>query len=158
VYNLALRMLKNREEAEETAQDVFIKVYKSLDGFKGDSKFNTWLYRIAYNTCLDRIKKLHRERSSESINDYNPAHNQTADDSSDYIQREDSINKVKACLNSLPGEDHALVMMYYYEDKSLEEIAAIINLKPNHIKVKLFRLRKRLEVLLSQKTQEKFTV
>lgn len=57
VYTLAIRMLKNREEAEEVSQDTFIKTYKSLDRFKGDSKFSTWIYRVAYNTCLDRIKK-----------------------------------------------------------------------------------------------------
>ncbi len=57
VYTLALRMLKHREEAEEVAQDTFIKVFKSLDKFKGDSKFSTWIYRVAYNTCLDTIKK-----------------------------------------------------------------------------------------------------
>ena len=57
IYTLALRMLKNREEAEEVSQDTFIKMYKSLSKFKGDSKFSTWLYKVAYNNCLDRIKK-----------------------------------------------------------------------------------------------------
>ena len=57
VFTLTLRMLKNREEAEEVAQDTFIKMYKSLNKFKGDSKFSTWVYRIAYNTSLDRLKK-----------------------------------------------------------------------------------------------------
>lgn len=57
VFTLALRMLKNREEAEEVSQDAFIKAYKSLNKFKGDSKFSTWIYKITYNTSLDRIKK-----------------------------------------------------------------------------------------------------
>lgn len=57
VFTLSVRMLGNREEAEEVSQDVFIKVYKSLPSFKGDSKLSTWMYRIAYNTCLDRIRK-----------------------------------------------------------------------------------------------------
>ena len=57
VYTLAIRMVKNKEEAEEVAQDTFIKVYKSLAKFKGDSKFSTWIYKVAYNTCLDRLKK-----------------------------------------------------------------------------------------------------
>jgi RNA polymerase sigma-70 factor (ECF subfamily) len=58
VFTLALRMVKNREEAEEVSQDTFIKVYNSLNRFKGDSKFSTWIYRVAYNTCLDRLKKI----------------------------------------------------------------------------------------------------
>ena len=56
VYTLTLRMLGNREEAEEVSQDTFIKVFNSLEHFKGDSKISTWVYRIAYNTCLDRIR------------------------------------------------------------------------------------------------------
>jgi RNA polymerase sigma factor (sigma-70 family) len=55
VFSLALKMVKNREEAEEVAQDTFIKVFKSLVKFKGDSKFSTWVYKVTYNTCLDRI-------------------------------------------------------------------------------------------------------
>lgn len=154
VYNLALRMLKNREEAEETAQDVFIKIFKSLDSFKGDAKFQTWLYRIAYNTCLDRIKKLNRERNTRSIDESNIHRIADSDDASDSLQKEEQHLTINACLEALPGEDHALVMMFYFEDKSLEEISAIINLKPNHIKVKLFRLRKRLETLLNKRLEE----
>ena len=57
VFTLSLKMLKNREEAEEVAQDTFIKVFKSLSKFKGDSKFSTWIYKVTYNSCLDRLKK-----------------------------------------------------------------------------------------------------
>ena len=57
VFSLALRMVKNKEEAEEVAQDTFVKVFKSLHQFKGDSKFSTWIYKVTYNTCLDQIKK-----------------------------------------------------------------------------------------------------
>ncbi|MEO8820981.1 MAG: sigma-70 family RNA polymerase sigma factor [Ginsengibacter sp.] len=61
VFSLSLKMLQNREEAEEAAQDTFIKVYKSLNRFKGDSKFSTWIYKITYNNCLDSLK-LQKER------------------------------------------------------------------------------------------------
>ena len=61
VFTLALRMVKNRKEAEEVSQDTFIKVYNSLNRFKGDSKFSTWIYIVAYNTCLDRLKKNNRQ-------------------------------------------------------------------------------------------------
>ena len=57
VFTLTYRILKNREDAEEASQDTFIKAYKSLSKFKGDSKFSTWIYKIAYNTSLDRLKK-----------------------------------------------------------------------------------------------------
>lgn len=154
VFSLALRMLKNREEAEETAQDVFIKLFKSLDSYKGDAKFQTWLYRVAYNACLDRIKKLNRERNILSIDENNIHKIADLDDALESLQKEERHLTVNACLQELPGEDHALLMMFYFEDKSLEEISTIIKLKPNHIKVKLFRLRKRLETLLSQRLEE----
>lgn len=62
IFSLALKMVKNREEAEEVAQDTLIKVFNSLEKFKGESKFSTWIYKVAYNTCLDRIKKIKRRR------------------------------------------------------------------------------------------------
>jgi RNA polymerase sigma factor (sigma-70 family) len=58
VFSLAFKMTKNREEAEEVSQDTFIKAFKNLNKFKGDSKFSTWLYRIGYHACLDAIKKI----------------------------------------------------------------------------------------------------
>ncbi|MDD7914620.1 RNA polymerase sigma factor [Polaribacter ponticola] len=58
VFSLAFKMTKNREEAEEISQDTFVKAFKNLHKFKGDSKFSTWLYRIAYHACLDAIKKI----------------------------------------------------------------------------------------------------
>ena len=60
VYTLSLRMTGSREEAEELSQDTFIKVYRSLAKFRGESRFSTWLYKVAYNTCLDHLKKIKR--------------------------------------------------------------------------------------------------
>ena len=70
IFTLALKMVKNREEAEEVAQDTFIKAYSSLNKFKGDSKFSTWIYRVAYNTCLDRLKKNKKEDLNISIDKF----------------------------------------------------------------------------------------
>src|SRR5210317_1931241 len=79
VFSLALKMLKNREEAEEVSQDTFIKVFKSLDKFKGDSKFSTWIYKVAYNTCLDRLKKNKREQHVVPIDEYTEGEVKTID-------------------------------------------------------------------------------
>ncbi len=57
VFTLSLKMLKGREEAEEVSQDTFLKIYKSINKFNGESKFSTWIYKVAFNTCLDRLKK-----------------------------------------------------------------------------------------------------
>ena len=70
VYTLAFRMLKNKEEAEEISQDVFLKVYNRLSTFNGNSKFSSWLYRITYNKSLDYIKKHKREVKTAPIDVY----------------------------------------------------------------------------------------
>jgi len=69
VFTLALKMVKSREVAEEVSQDAFLKAYKYLSKFKGDSKFSTWLYKIAYNTCLDAIKKNSNQKNNIPIDE-----------------------------------------------------------------------------------------
>ena len=70
VFTLSLKMLRNSNEAEESAQDTFIKVFRSLNSFKKESKFSTWLYKITFNNCLDRIKKQKRNRPIAELNEY----------------------------------------------------------------------------------------
>ena len=69
VFTLAIKMVKSREEAEEVSQDSFIKAFRSLDKFKGDSKFSTWLYKIVYNNCMDLVKKKARRYDTGTIDD-----------------------------------------------------------------------------------------
>ena len=151
VYTLALRMMKHTEEAEEAAQDTFIKVYKSLDKFKGESKFSTWIYRVAYNTCLDRLKKNKRQQYTVEINEYTEHQVKTLDNALDKIETKEREQTIQDCLALLPSEDSFLLTLYYFEELSLEEIGKIVDLKPNNVKVKLFRSRKKLATLLRKK-------
>jgi RNA polymerase sigma-70 factor (ECF subfamily) len=151
VYTLAIRMMKNKEEAEEVAQDTFIKTYKSLEKFKGDSKFSTWIYRVAYNTCLDRLKKQKRQQSTVAIDEYTEHQVKTIDNALDKIEAEEKKLAIQNCLNALPSEDSYLLTLFYFEELSLEEISKIIGLKPNNVKVKLFRSRKRLATVLKER-------
>lgn len=151
VYTLALRMMKHREEAEEAAQDTFIKVYKSLNKFKGDSKFSTWIYRVAYNTCLDRLKKNKRQQYTVAINEYTEHQVKTLDNALDQIEAKEREQAIQDCLALLPSEDSFLLTLYYFEELSLDEIAKIVGLKPNNVKVKLFRSRKKLATILKEK-------
>lgn len=150
VYTLALRMMKHREEAEEVAQDTFIKTYKSLHKFKGDSKFSTWIYRVAYNTCLDRLKKNKRQQNTVAIDEYTEHQVKTLDNALDKIEVKEREAAVKACLDLLPSEDSFLLTLFYFEEQSLEEIGQVIGIKPNNVKVKLFRSRKRLATILKE--------
>lgn len=150
VFTLALRMLKNREEAEEVAQDTFIKVFKSLPKFKGDSKFSTWIYRITYNSCLDTLKKYKQEYLLDTIDEYTERQVATLDNAFDALAEKEQQQTIDDCLQKLPKEDSFLLTLYYFEEQSLEEISKIVGLTANNVKVKLFRGRKKLASLLKE--------
>ena len=153
VFTLAIRMLKNREEAEEVAQDTFIKVFKSLDNFQGDSKFSTWIYRIAYNTCLDNIKKNKKFINDIAIDEFTVNKLKTIDNALETIISKERSQLIKQCIDRLPEESSALLTLFYFEELSLEEISKIINVEANTVKVRLFRARKKLAVILEQYLQ-----
>jgi RNA polymerase sigma factor (sigma-70 family) len=153
VFTLALRMLKNREEAEEVAQDTFIKVFKSLGKFKGDSKFSTWIYRITYNGCLDSLKKYKQEYNNISLDNCTERQLMSLDNAVDAMEDREQQQTIKECLQLLPKEDGFLLSLYYYEEQSLEEISKIMGITSNNVKVKLYRSRKRLTSILKKRLE-----
>ncbi len=153
VYTLALRMLKNREEAEEVAQDTFIKTYKSLHKFKGDSKFSTWIYRVAYNSCLDRIKKNKKHLNNVEINEFTAHQVVSIDNALDKMEINEEKEAIKRCIDKLSEEDSFLLTLYYFDDLSLDEISKIVGITANSIKVKLFRCRKKLATILKSQLE-----
>ena len=150
VFTLTLRMLKNREEAEEVAQDVFVKSIRSLSSFKGDSKLSTWVYRIAYNTCLDRIKRTKIKYVEVEINEFTENKLKSIDNALEHMIGKEREQLVRKCIDMLPSDDGFIMTLYYYEELSLEEISKIVDLTPNNIKVRLFRSRKKLASILKQ--------
>ena len=153
VFTLALRMLKNREEAEEVAQDTFIKTYKSLEKFKGDAKFSTWIYRVAYNSCLDRIKKNKKHLNNVEINEFTEHQVVTIDNALDNMETKERKEAMQRCINTLPSEESFLLTLYYFDDLSLDEISKIVGITANSIKVKLFRSRKKLATILKSQLE-----
>jgi RNA polymerase sigma factor (sigma-70 family) len=153
-YNLAFRICGNREEAEEIAQDSFIKAYRSLQGFKMKSSFATWLYRIVYNTAISHVRI--RKKGVLSLEDF-PA--DATDFTGTFENEEESEREYKSALLSfalqkISDEERGLVTLYYYEEMSIEEIADITGISKSNIKVKLFRARqKMLEII--EKTEKK---
>jgi len=144
IFNVVIKMLRNREEAEEIAQDTFIKAYEVLASFKGEAKFSTWLFKIAYRKSLDRIKKNKRSATLELVE------NLTEDASMDFenglaiMLMEERKTIIKNCILMLPEIEAAIITLYYYEEQSVKEIAEITNLSQDNIKVKLHRSRKLL--------------
>jgi RNA polymerase sigma-70 factor (ECF subfamily) len=153
VYTLSLRMVRNREEAEELSQDSFIKVYRSLAKFKGESKFSTWLYKVAYNTCLDRLKKNKREPYTIAIDEYTEQQVEALDHAFDIIEDKERKQMLQECLHLLAGEDSFLLTLYYFEEQSVKEISKIMGVTPNHVKIKLFRSRKKLATVLKEQME-----
>jgi len=151
VFTLSLKMLQNRVEAEEVSQDVFIKVYKSLPKFKSESKFSTWLYKITYNTCLDRLRSKKRTTQIVSADDFIEHEVISLINVLDAIQERERKQKIQKCLGLLPGEDNFLLTLYYFEENSLKEISKIMGVNENNLKIKLFRSRIKLAAIL--KTQ-----
>jgi RNA polymerase sigma factor (sigma-70 family) len=153
VFSLALKMVKNREEAEEVAQDTFIKVFKSLSKFKGDSKLSTWIYKVTYNTCLDRLKKNKREQQVVYIDEFNSNQIKSLDNALDVMEDEERNQTIQDCINLLPSDDAFLLTLFYFEEQSLEEIAKVVDLTANNVKVKLFRSRKKLTAILKERLE-----
>lgn len=153
IFTLALKMVKNREEAEEVSQDTFIKIFNSLNKFKGDSKFSTWIYKIAYNTCLDRLKKSKKEDLNISIDDFSSHLIKTMDTALSVLEDKERKQTIQNCLNLLPSEENFLLTLFYFEDQNLEEIGKIMSINANNVKVKLFRSRQKLAVILKKQLE-----
>jgi RNA polymerase sigma-70 factor (ECF subfamily) len=154
VYTLALKLMKKPEEAEEMAQDTFIKAFHKIDSYEGKSKFSTWLYSITYNACISELRK--RKIEFKSLDD-----RQVSDDDEqrmhDYYRenrKEDQEKYLALAMEKLPEDDQVLVTLYYYENQSMDEISVITGLTVSNIKVKIHRARKRMQVLLYEMLNE----
>lgn len=143
-FNLAFRICGNREEAEEIAQDAFMKAYRSLKDFRMKSSFATWLYRIVYNTAVSLVRS--RKKNMLSLDEF-PA------DAIDFISEgkneEESMleyrnSLVNFALQNISEEDRGLITLFYYEELEAGEISRITGISRNNIKVRLFRARQKM--------------
>ena len=150
VYTITIRILKNKEEAEEVAQDTFVKAFEALATYRGEAKFSSWLYSIAYRKALDRIKKNKRLRTLDSVPDMSYFNLKETENALTQIEHEERSTIIKKCIEQLPEEDAAIVTFYYFEELSVKEIASITKRTEGTIKIKLFRSRKKLHTLLQE--------
>ena len=148
VYTVVYRMIRNKEEAEEVAQDTFVKAYKSLSKYRGEAKFSTWLYTIAYRKSLDAIKKNKRFVSTELIEEISEGEVGMVYDALSYLQDKERKQIISNSILKLPEEEAAIITLYYFEEKSVKEIKEIVGLTEDNIKIKLYRSRKKLYSIL----------
>jgi RNA polymerase sigma-70 factor (ECF subfamily) len=149
VFTLACSILRNREDAEETAQDTFVKAFKALHTYAGDAKFSTWLYKIAYHHSLDQIKKRKRSINTVSIDLNKPADLVVMNKVFEDMEQQERSRIVRTAIDCLSEEDAAIVTLFYFEDLSIREISEVVILNPQTVKVRLYRGRKQLAKLLS---------
>ncbi|WP_435579644.1 RNA polymerase sigma factor [Gilvibacter sp.] len=150
VFTVVNRMVQHREEAQEITQDTFVKAYSSLKSFRGESKFSSWLYTIAYRKTLDRLKKNKRYVAYEGLEQISDADQDVETHGLKRMMAQERSEAIKQAIAALDPVSSALITFYYYEEMSVKEIEAITDLTADNIKVKLHRGRKRLLSLLQQ--------
>ena len=156
VFNLAYRMLSNAGEAEEAAQEVFIRAYTRLDTYNPNHKFSTWILSIASNYCIDLLRK--RRALLLSIDEPLPPHPALMSDRSKGPEAQSMMNEqqklVQDLLASLPAEYREAVVLRYWHEMSYEEIAEVMNTTVSAIKSRLFRARRQLADVYQNEGQE----
>ena len=154
VYSLALKLLKNAEDAEEMAQDTFVKAFRKLDTYEGKSKFSTWLYTITYNTCISELRKRRIQFSSLEDQRFSDQDEMKMYDYFSETKKEDQEKYLTLALGKLPEDDQVLVTLYYYENQSMDEISVITDLTVSNIKIKIHRARKKMYAILHEMLHE----
>lgn len=143
-FSLALKIVRNREDAEEAAQDAFVKAYRSLESFKGTSTFKTWFFRIVYTTAISKVRG--KQHNQVSFEDYKLTDSELLDTENavGQLNAEERAAHLHKALDRLDPDERAILNLYYFEDLPVEEIAVITELSASNVKVKLFRSRKKL--------------
>lgn len=146
VFTIVLRYTANREDAEEIAQDVFVKAYRSLADFRGESKFSTWLYTIVTTTCITFLRKkkvpIH---SLDTEQVFEVADNQNSSFKANQVEQKSKVQVIHEAMRLLSIDDARIITLFYQAEQSLEEIGRILGIDPNTAKVKLHRARQRLK-------------
>lgn len=148
VFTIIHRLIPQREEAEDVSQEVFVKAYLSLAGFKGNSKFSTWLYTIAHTTALSHLRKT---RVSTVFAEENVmavyADGKASTQDPQYNSLRTAVND---CIKRLPPDDAEIITLFYLAEQSIEETAAIMQIETNNAKVKLHRARQKLKEIVER--------
>lgn len=151
VYNLALRTIGNPSEAEDVAQEAFVRAWQALPGFRGGSALRTWLYRIVVNLCINRFPRLRRELGELSESDIDSLPEATCLDHDPALRSE--LRERRALLHReierLPDSQRLLLTLRYQDELSYEEIASLVGLPLGTVKTGLFRAKERLRQALS---------
>jgi RNA polymerase sigma-70 factor, ECF subfamily len=146
VYQLCYRFVSNHEDASDLAQEVFIRAFKGLQRFRGQSSLGTWLYRIGVNLCLNRVSV---KRPATEPLDARPHVDEQAKDPSDELLRGERAQEVRAAIAQLPKKQRATVILRVYHELSHEEIAGVLGSSVGAVKANFFHALGNLKRLLT---------
>ena len=146
IINTCYKYTKNIIDAEDVAQEVFLKAFQNLSSFKSDSKFYSWIYRIAVNTSLNYINSKEKRNEKETISEENCLNsvNLANDSPKEYYQLNELINKIQPLIDNLPDDLRALIELYEIEDYTYEDISNKLDIPIGTVRSRLHRARNML--------------
>lgn len=147
VFTVCMKVLRNREEAEEVAQDVFVKGFKKLNTLKDFTKFPNWIMKIAYTMSIDRSRlKSIKKTDISQINEAQFKQTETPFELATLENRKEILTRV---INKLDTQEAVVITLYYIQDQSIKEISKITGMSISNVKVKLYRARKSIRLMIS---------
>ena len=156
VYNIALRMSGDREDALDISQESFLKAYHSLANFRGESKFSVWLYRIVSNTCLDFLRERKRRAEVSLVREADEGDEEETPVPDESLSPETLLDRkltreaVRRALLSLPEDQRKILLLREIQGFSYEEIGRILSLESGTVKSRIFRARRKLCEFLAE--------
>ncbi|OQP56222.1 RNA polymerase sigma factor [Niastella populi] len=160
VYNTALGVVQNSEDAEDVAQEVFIQVFRSIDQFKGDARLSTWIYRITTTKALDHIRSRKRKKRFAFITSLFGPNDELVHDPVDFqhpgvaLDRKEQAALLFQMINQLPENQKVAFTLHKTEELSYQEIADVMELSVSAVESLLFRARQNLRKLLEKHYQQ----
>lgn len=155
IYAIALRMMGNREDAQDCAQEAMVRIYRAMGSFKGQSALATWIYRITMNTCLDELRrrKARKVTSLDSLVDTGWSPTDTGDTPEEHGLRVEKQNALNQAIQSLPDDMRAAIILRDVKGYAYDEIASILDANVGTIKSRISRGREKLREILSKQSE-----
>ena len=155
IYAIVLRMMGNREDAQDCAQEAMVRIYRAMGSFKGQSALATWIYRITMNSCLDELRrrKARKVTSLDSLVDNGWSPTDTGDTPEEHGLRVEKQNALNQAIQSLPDDMRAAIILRDVKGYSYDEIASILDANVGTIKSRISRGREKLREILSKQSE-----